>query len=72
MGDLFGRASIGALTGYAFAASNLLGTIGPILWSRIYDVTGTYNLACLVSAGIYILVLIGYVLARPVYPKALG
>ena len=65
MGDVFGRASVGALFGMATAAFGILGGLGPLLWGQAADITGTYNPACLISAGIYIVVAICYIIARP-------
>ena len=72
MGDIFGRKSIGTLTGYVTAAHGLFGAIGPFLWGKIFDVTGTYNLACLISAVVYFLVLICLILARPLSKEAVS
>ena len=65
MGDLFGRASVGTLIGYAIAAHGLLGAAGPVLWSAIYDTMGAYNIAALISGGIYLLIVVCFILARP-------
>lgn len=69
MGDIFGRASIGTVFGAAMVAHGVLGGIGPLLWGRIFDSTGAYSLACLISAGFYALVVICYIVARPVVTK---
>ena len=65
LGDLFGRASVGTLSGYTTAAHGLLGAIGPILWSSVFDATGRYNFAALISAGIYLLMVICFILVKP-------
>ena len=65
MGDLFGRQSIGTLIGYTSAAHGFIGAAGPFLWGKIFDISGTYNFACLISAFMYFLMIICYILARP-------
>ena len=65
LGDLFGRASVGTLTGYAIAAHTFVGAAGPFIWGTIFDATGTYNTAALASAGAFLPVVIGFILARP-------
>ncbi|MFH1087849.1 MAG: MFS transporter [Chloroflexota bacterium] len=64
-GDLFGRASLGTLTGYGMAIHGFLGAISPIIWSKTFDATGTYNLACLISGLAYLAITACWFLARP-------
>ena len=65
MGDIFGRASIGTLFGIATASWGILGGLGPVLWGQVVDITGTYNPACLICAGIYLIIAICYIIAIP-------
>ncbi|MFH1087343.1 MAG: MFS transporter [Chloroflexota bacterium] len=64
-GDLFGRASLGTLTGYGIAIHGFLGALSPILWTRSFDLTGSYNHACFLSAVVYLGVMACWLLARP-------
>ena len=64
MGDVFGRASIGTLFGIATAVFGVLGGFGPTLWGRLADITGGYSSVCLISAIIYVVVTICYIIAR--------
>lgn len=71
LGDLFGRASVGKLFGILTFGFGFIGGLGPLIWGRIHDVTGSYNLACLVSAFCLVVVVISVVLAKPVSKKHL-
>lgn len=66
VGDLFGRASVGKLFGIMTVGYGLIGGLGPFIWGSIRDITGTYNLACLVSALCFLLGMICIILAKPV------
>lgn len=44
IGDLFGTKQLGAIHGYILTAWALAGVVGPILLSRIYDLTNSYNM----------------------------
>ena len=45
VGDFFGRRHSGAITGFLFAGSGLLGAWGPMIFGYLRDVTGSYHLA---------------------------
>jgi MFS family permease len=66
VGDVFGRASIGKLLGILTYGYGLIGGSGPLIWGRVYDITGAYNLACLLSAICLVLVVICLYFAKPV------
>lgn len=72
MGDLFGRVSVGTLIGYLTAINSLIGAVGPVLWSVIFERTGTYNIAALASAFVYLITLICFVLVRPLASNMTG
>ena len=48
----------------------LIGGSGPLIWGKIYDVTGTYNLASLFSAFCFVLIILCVVGAKPVKKRA--
>ena len=50
VGDFFGRANAGTLTGTIFALGGPAGALGPIVAGYIYDITRQYPLAFLLSA----------------------
>lgn len=66
VGDVFGRASVGRLFGIMTLGYGLVGGSGPLLWGWVYDVTGRYNPACLLSGLCFVLVISCLVLAKPV------
>ncbi|MBW1775507.1 MAG: MFS transporter [Deltaproteobacteria bacterium] len=66
VGDVFGRESIGRLFGIMTLGYGLIGGSGPLLWGWVYDVTGQYNLACLLSALCFVLVILCLVFAKPI------
>ena len=45
VGDLFGRRHSGAITGFLFAGSGMLGAWGAMIFGYLRDVTGSYHLA---------------------------
>jgi MFS transporter, OFA family, oxalate/formate antiporter len=45
VGDFFGRRHSGAITGFLFASSGMLGAWGPMIFGYLRDVTGSYQLA---------------------------
>lgn len=66
VGDVFGRGSVGKLFGILTYGYGLIGGSGPLIWGRVYDITGTYNLACLLSGICLVLVVICLCFAKPV------
>jgi MFS family permease len=66
MGDVFGRGSVGKLFGILTYGYGLIGGSGPLIWGRVYDITGAYNLACLLSGICLVFVVICLYFAKPV------
>jgi MFS family permease len=66
VGDVFGRGSVGKLFGILTYGYGLIGGSGPLIWGRVYDITGAYNLACLLSGICLVLVVICLYFAKPV------
>ena len=64
--ELFGLSSHGAIFGTIFFAGTIGGAIGPPLAGRIFDVTGSYQLAFLICAVASVIVFILALLLRPV------
>jgi nitrate/nitrite transporter NarK len=65
LGDLFERENVGSLFGVLTLGWGLIGGVGPLLWGEIYDRTGTYSLALLLSAVFYALAMVMLFLVRP-------
>jgi len=65
LGDLFGRANIGALFGIITMGYGFVGGSGAVIWGAIFDTSGSYGLACLVSAVCYAIAVIAIFLVRP-------
>ena len=51
VGDRFGRAHAGAIVGLLFAGAGSLAAVGPFMAAWIYDSTGSYRIAFLLSAA---------------------
>ena len=51
VGDVFGRAHAGSIVGTLFAASGSLGAFGPFLAAWLFETSGSYRVAFLVSAA---------------------
>ncbi len=64
LGDLFGRAHVGSLFGILTFGYGLVGGWGPLIWTRLRDVTGHYNSAALVSAVCYAIAAMALLIAR--------
>jgi len=69
LGDLFGRANIGSLYGILTTGWGLIGGTGALLWGIMFDTTGNYNSACLVSVACYAIAVVAALLVRPIGPK---
>jgi MFS family permease len=50
VGDYFGRAHVGAIVGRMFASAGAMAAIGPYVAAVIFDATGSYRMAFVVSA----------------------
>ena len=57
---------VGLAVGILTLGYGLIGGSGPLIWGKIYDVTGSYNLASLFSAICLFLVIICVWEAKPV------
>jgi MFS family permease len=66
VGDVFGRGSVGKLFGILTYGYGLIGGSGPLIWGKVHDITGAYNLACLFSGLCLVLVVICLYFAKPV------
>jgi MFS family permease len=64
VGDYFGRERAGALVGIFFAVAGSSGAIGPVAAGAIYDATGSYTLAFLLSAALNLVALLALAVAR--------
>ncbi|TET50740.1 MAG: MFS transporter [Dehalococcoidia bacterium] len=65
LGDLFGRDRVGSLFGILTFGYGLIGGWGPLLWARLREVSGHYNVAALVSAVCYAIATVALFLIRP-------
>ena len=65
VGDFFGREQAGRLVGLLFALAGSLAAAGPLGAGAIYDATGRYTWAFLLSAAFNALALVLLALARP-------
>ena len=65
LGDIFGRSAVGTLMGAITLGHGLIGGIGPYLWGRIADATGSYALNCIISAACYGVVTVLLCMIRP-------
>ena len=63
--ELFGTRAHGALFGLATFIGTIGGALGPVLTGRIFDVTGSYEMAFALLAG---LIAIGFVLTLLIRP----
>lgn len=66
--DYFGSANVGRIYGLLLTAWSFAAVVGPLLISRIYDATGSYNTAFYIIAGIMVVSAVVAALIRP--PKA--
>jgi MFS family permease len=64
LGSFFGTRSLAALTGLLLFASNIGGALGPWLSGRIFDTTGSYQLAFIIAASAGLVVLIGALILK--------
>lgn len=68
VGDFFGREQAGSLVGFLFALAGSMAAWGPLVAGAIYDATGAYTRAFLLSAASNGVALVLLALARP--PRA--
>jgi len=62
--DYFGRRHAGAIRGFS-SPFRLLGPLGPLFTGYIRDVTGSYNLAFKILAGVFMVMFMFMLLAVP-------
>jgi len=65
LGDFFGRAHVGSLFGILTCGYGLIGGWGPLIWARLREATGYYNVAALVSAVCYAIGVVALLFVRP-------
>ena len=70
VGDFFGREQAGGLVGFLFGLAGSLAGVGPVAAGAIYDATGSYTRAFLLSAGFNGAALLLLALAHP--PRSEG
>ena len=65
--ELFGLRSQGVILGITLFASTIGGGIGPVVAGRIFDITGSYQMAFMICVGATVVGLILAIFIRPVY-----
>jgi len=63
--ELFGLRSHGVILGLSSFAGTIGGAIGPVLAGYIFDISGSYNTAFLISGGVSVIGVILVLLLRP-------
>ena len=66
---MFGLSSLGSILGLIVFAFGIGVAIGPVLASYMFDVTGSYQLALIVTAAVSVIALILTILLKPVKAK---
>jgi MFS family permease len=69
--ELFGLRSQGVILGIIIFASTIGGSIGPVVAGRIFDITGSYQIAFMICVTVTIAGLILAIFIRPVYRPAI-
>ena len=64
LGDLFGRAHVGSLFGIITFGYGLIGGWGPLIWARLREASGHYNVASLIAAICYAIAVVALFLVR--------
>lgn len=67
--DYYGVKNFGGNYGVLYTAWGVSGTIGPIIAGVVFDLTGTYNLAYMISAGLLAVALGVALLTKPLSTK---
>ena len=70
--DYFGLKMQGSILGVVFSCGPVLGSLGPILAGRLFDLTGSYNQPFLICAGFTITALVMIILLKPINIKNIG
>lgn len=68
--ELFGLRSQGAILGITIFGSTIGGSIGPVVAGRIFDITGSYQVAFMICVAVAIAGLILTMFIKPVYRPA--
>jgi len=68
--ELFGTKSHGVLFGIVWFSGNIGGSIGPLMTGRIFDLTGSYQIAFLILIGMALLGLLLIALLKPLQGSA--
>jgi len=70
--DYFGLRMQGSILGVVFCCGPVLGSLGPIVAGRLFDLTGSYYQPFLICAGFTITALVMIILLKPVKIKSIG
>ena len=65
----FGLRMQGSILGIVFCCGPVIGSIGPVLAGKMFDLTGTYNQSFLICTGFAITALIMIILLKPIAIK---
>lgn len=68
--ELFGLRSQGVILGIIIFASTIGGSIGPVVAGKIFDITGSYQIALMICVAVACVGLILAIFIRPVYLSA--
>ena len=63
--DFYGTRNMGVNYGLLFSAWGVAGIVGPVIAGRVFDATGTYEVAFYVAAGLSVVALAALMLAKP-------
>jgi len=63
--ELFGTKSHGVLFGIVWFSGHIGGAIGPLMAGRVFDITGSYQIAFMILIGMTVLGLLLTVLLKP-------
>lgn len=70
VGECFGLLAFGKILGVIMISATLGGAAGSVLTGRIYDVTGSYNLAFMLHAAVFLAAALAFhLLPRPEIPE---
>jgi MFS family permease len=64
LGDLYGRAHVGSLFGIITFGYGFIGGWGPLIWARLREVYGHYNIASLLAAVCYAIAVVALFLVN--------
>ena len=63
--DFYGTRNMGVNYGLLFSAWGVAGIVGPVIAGRVFDATGTYEVAFYVAAALSVVALAALMLAKP-------